>query len=63
MACICSYLLVIKDVNTKEERHMLAKHIIVCHGILGRQYRPEVVFMHMLSHSCRQFTAESSSPN
>ncbi|BDA43875.1 probable tRNA-specific 2-thiouridylase MnmA at C-terminar half [Coccomyxa sp. Obi] len=35
------YLLVIRDVNTKEERHVLAKHIIVCHGILGRQYRPE----------------------
>ena len=37
-----SYLLVIKDVRTAEERHLLAQPIVVCHGILGRQYLPEV---------------------
>ena len=37
-----SYMLVIKDVRTAQERHLLAQHIIVCHGILGRQYLPEV---------------------
>ena len=37
-----SYMLVIKDVRTAHERHLLAQHIIVCHGILGRQYLPEV---------------------
>ena len=39
-----SYLLVMRDTQTGGVRHLLAKHIIVCHGILGRQYLPEVWF-------------------
>lgn len=37
--------MVIRDVITEEERHILAKHIIVCHGILGRQYQPQVLIL------------------
>ena len=44
-----SYLLIIRDTRTGGVRHLLAKHIIVCHGILGRQYLPVVRFcMHDL---------------
>lgn len=35
------YLLVISDVRTGEKRHLRAEHIMVCHGMLGRQYMPE----------------------
>ena len=42
LLCLCSYLLVIKDVRTGSIRHLLARHVIVCHGIMGRPKTPEV---------------------
>ena len=41
--CVCcSYVLAIRDVRTGDVRHLMAEHIIICHGILGRQYLPQV---------------------
>jgi hypothetical protein len=45
---LCRYLLVIRDTRSGAVRHLLAQHIIVCHGILGRQYLPEVCFCTVL---------------
>ena len=43
----CSYVLSIRDLRSQEERHLVAEHIIICHGILGRQYLPQAS-----SHTC-----------
>ena len=39
----CSYVLSIRDVRSGEQRYLIAEYIIICHGILGRFYQPQVL--------------------
>ena len=43
LCCVCCrYVLATRDVGTGDVRQLMAEHIIICHGILGRQYLPQV---------------------
>ena len=50
----CSYVLSIRDLRTGEPRYLFAEHIIICHGILGRFYQPQVLHATTAAHCTAQ---------
>ena len=50
----CSYVLSIRDLRSGEQRYMIAEHIIICHGILGRFYQPQVLHSTTAAHCTAQ---------
>lgn len=50
----CSYVLSIRDLRAGELRYLIAEHIIICHGILGRFYQPQVLHSTTAAHCVAQ---------